>query len=63
VLTKARERAVTMCWAVDDEDLLRRWGGARGGVDAGRLRVLGSIEEVRDRAAEMFQRSGRSRDH
>ena len=25
MLTKARERAVTMCWAAGDEDLQRRW--------------------------------------
>ena len=32
MLTRAQERAKTMCRAVGDEDPRRRWGGARGAV-------------------------------
>jgi len=41
VLTKAQERAKTVCRAVGDEDPRRRWGGAHGPDAVVVLRFLG----------------------
>ena len=55
MLTKAQERAKTMCRAVGDEGLRRRWGGARGAGDGERLRLLDSEDR---RGANLWECCG-----
>ena len=55
MLTKAQERAKTMCRAVGDEDPRRRWGGARGAGDGERLQLLDSEDR---RGANLWECCG-----
>jgi len=46
-----------------DEVARRRWGGARGGVDAGRLRSCWSLDLVRAWPVKVYHGSGQAKGH
>ena len=58
MLTKAQERAKTVCRAVGDEDPRRRWGGARGAVAGVLLRPSWSRGSARGVPATRPRGSG-----